>query len=107
MDDSKQLPDSMTFAGVGNHSCATNPAGLISKKKPGRRWKDFQRRPGVSSGFEVPQLQNRTNPLISRKRGELPAPTNEPRRLVGGPTAAIVEPNSGLLISFTGWSKFG
>ena len=46
--------------------------------------------------------QKRTIPLISRNRGELPAPTNEPSRLVGGPTVAMLEPNSGFEMSFTG-----
>jgi hypothetical protein len=44
-------------------------------------------------------------PLISRNRGELPAPTNEPSRLVGGPTVAMLDPNCGFEMSFTGWSK--
>ena len=49
--------------------------------------------------------QKRTRALISTKRGELPAPTKEPSRLVGGPTAAMLEPNCGFEMSLTGWSK--
>ena len=40
--------------------------------------------------------KNRRAALISRKRGELPAPTKEPRTLVGGPTVSVLVPNCGL-----------